>query len=181
MLIIGAVLSCAVAGFACQKTPVEAHNDGVEAQREADDKVLEANKQAGEKIAEANRDVAAATDAAKKTSAEAQAKANEKIRDNNRIVVGHGSDSHRWGQKEIDSVDGMIDEATTKVQTATPQAKAQFNAAIAGVKQQRDALRAELATLETPAGAKLDDKSKSQFAERVDRVKLDIKNMQKSN
>jgi hypothetical protein len=180
ILTIGAVLSSSIAGYACEKTPVEAHNDGVAAQKEADKTTVEAIKQAGEKIEEANHDVAAATDEARKTAAEAQAKANEKIRDANRIVVGERNDARSWGQKEIDSVDGLIENAIAKAQTGTPKAKEQFNTAITGVKQQRDVLNTELAALEAPAGDKL-DKSKAQFTERVDRIKLELKSIAKAN
>jgi uncharacterized protein YPO0396 len=180
MLVIGAVISSSVAGYACQNTPTEARNAGVEAQREADQKISEANKQAAEKVAQANREGAAATDEAQKAAMAAQAEANEKIRETNRIVAGERDETRSWGQKAIDSVDSMIDTATTHVQTGTPKAKALFNAAIAGVKQQRDVLHTELAALETHAGEKL-VQSKTQFTERVDRIKLDIRNIEKSN
>lgn len=179
-LIIGAVLSSSVAGYACQKTPDQAHNDGIAAQQEADKTASEANKQASEKIAQANTDVAAATDEAKKTAAEAQAKANEKIRDANRVVVGERNETRSWGQKEIDSVDSMIDGATAKAQTGTAKAKERFNAVMVGVKQQRDVLTTELPGLEAPPGDTL-DKSKAQFSERVDRIKHDLKSLDKAN
>jgi len=180
MLVIGAVVSSSVAGYACQNTPPEARNAGVEAQREADKKIGEANKQAIEKVTQANREGAAATDEGHKAAMAAQAEANEKIRETNRVVASERDETRSWGQKELDSIDGMIDTATTHVQTATPKAKALFNAAIAGVRQQRDALHTELAALETRASEKL-VQSKTQFSERVDRIKLDIRNIEKSN
>jgi colicin import membrane protein len=176
MLVIGALLA---AGAGCQRTPQEAHNDGVEAQKEADHKIAEARQQASDKIAEANHDVSAATDDARKKAAEAQAEANEKIRAANRDVVGTHDDVRDWAQKKIDDVDNMIDQASTKAQTAAPKAKAHFNNAIEEVKHQRDALQTEVASLEGDQGDKL-DKSKEQFSERVDRIKDNIRNIEKS-
>lgn len=165
--------------IACNRTPAEAHNDGVQAQREADDKANTARKEAADKVAEANRDAVQATEEARKKAAEAQANANEKIRDANRQITGPNSDVRDWAQKKLDSVDNMIDTASAKAQTAKPAAKAKFNTAIEEVKHERDALQTDLASLEARAGENL-DKTKEQFSERVDRIKDNIRNIEKS-
>lgn len=179
LLMVGVLIAGSGAGVACQRTPQEAHNDGVEAQRKADEKIEEARQNASDKIAEANKSAAEATEQARKEAAEAQAKANEKIREANRDVSGTHNDVRDWAQKKIDDVDNMIDSATTKAQTAAPKAKAQFNSAIEDVKHERDQLQQQVATLETQAGDQL-DKDKQQFTQRVDKVKDHIRSIQKS-
>jgi len=164
--------------FGCNRTPTEAHNDGVQAQREADETAVQARKEAADKVAEANRDAVQATEEARKKTAEAQANANEKIRDVNREITPK-NEMRDWAQKKLDSVDNMIDDASAKAQTAKPAAKAKFNSAIEEVKHQRDALKTEVATLEAREGESL-DKTKEQFSERVDRIKDNIRNLEKS-
>jgi uncharacterized membrane protein YqiK len=163
----------------CNRTPAEAHNDGVQAQREADEKAADARKEAADKVAEANRDAVQAKEEAREKTAEAQANANEKIRDANREITAPHSDVHDWAQKKLDSVDNMIDSASAKAQAAKPAAKAKFNSGIEDVKHERDALQTEMATLETRAGDSLDS-SKKQFSDRVDRIKDNIRNLEKS-
>lgn len=174
------VLVSGGAGYACQKTPEQAHDDGVAAQREADKATIEANKRAAEKIAEAKRDVVAAADEARKTAVEAQAKANERIRAANRIVAAERDEMRSWGQNEIYTVDGMIDAAFVKAESGTPKAREQFNIAIASIKQQRDMLNTDLPGLEKRMGDQL-EKNKAQFIERVDRIKLALQNLEKAN
>lgn len=179
LLLVGALIAGSSASVACQRTPQEAHNDGVEAQREADKKIEEARQSASDKVAEANKSAAEAADDARKEAAKAQAEANEKIRTANREVSGTHSEVRDWAQKKIDDVDNMIDSATTKAQAAAPKAKAQFNSAIEDVKKERDGLQQEIAVLETRAGDEL-DKTKQAFTQRVDRVKDHIRSIQKS-
>jgi regulator of protease activity HflC (stomatin/prohibitin superfamily) len=178
VLIVGAMLAGSVTGYACQKTAVEAHEDGVAAQREADEKITEAQKEGADKAAEAHREGAAATDKANKAAAEAQATANEKIRDSNRTIVAEPNEARSWGQKEIDSVDNMIDAASVKAQTTPAKTKDSVNTAMVDVKRQRDVLSTDLAALETSTGDKL-DKSKAEFTQRVDRIKTSIQNIEK--
>lgn len=177
-LLIGAVLSGTLSGYACQKTPNEAHEDGVAAQHEANEKIAEAQTEGADKAAEANREGAAATDKAHKAAAEAQATANEKIRDSNRTVVGDTNEARSWGQKEIDSVDKLIDAASVKAQTTPAENKDRINTAMVDVKQQREALRTGLAALEASTGDKL-DKNKAEFTQRVDRIKTSIDKIEK--
>lgn len=165
--------------LACDRTPAEAHNDGVEAQRKADETAADARKEAADKVAEANRDVERASDEARQKAAEAQANANEKIREANREITTPNSDVHAWAQQKLDSVDNMIDGAAAKAQAAAPTAKAKFNTSLEDIKRQRDVLQTEVAQLETRAGDRL-DKSKEQFSERVDRIKDNIRNLEKS-
>jgi phage host-nuclease inhibitor protein Gam len=179
MLTVTALILAPGAMFGCNRTPAEAHNDGVEAQKQADEKTDEARKEAADKVAEANREVVKANDEARQKAAEAQANANEKIREVNHEIAPPPSDVHDWAQKKLDSVDNMIDGASAKAQTATPTAKAKFNSAIEDVKRQRDVLQTELASLDTHAGDRL-DKSKEQFSDHVDRVKDNIRNLEKS-
>jgi len=73
----------------------------------------------------------------------------------------------------------MIDKASTKAQTAAPKAKAHFNTAIEQVKHERDALQTEIATLESRSGDQL-NQTKEQFSQRVDHVKDNIRNLEKS-
>jgi uncharacterized phage infection (PIP) family protein YhgE len=174
-----AALILAPAGmFGCERTPAEAHNDGVEAQRQADETAEKARKEAADKVAEANRDVAQASDDARRKAAEAQANANEKIREANREIAEPHSEVHEWAQKKIDSVDNMIDSASAKAQTAAPAAKTRFNTALEDVKRQRDVLQTEVAQIETRAGDGL-DKSKEQFSQRVDKIKDNIRSLEK--
>mgnify|MGYP003472045048 CR=1 FL=1 len=177
-LVVAALLTPG-AMIGCNRSPTEAHNDGVQAQREADEKAAEARKEAADKVAQANREAVEATEKAREKTAEAQANANEKIRDANREITAPHSDVRDWAQKKLDSVDNMIDTASAKAQTAKPAAKAKFNSAIEEVKHERDALQTDVATLETRAGDNL-DKSKEQFSERVDRIKDSIRNIEKS-
>ena len=178
MLVVAALLAPgAMSG--CDRTPAEAHNDGVQAQREADESAEKARKEAADKVAEANRNAVEATEEARKKTAEAQANANEKIREANREITTPHSDLQDWAQKKLDSVDNMIDSASAKAQTAKPAAKAKFNSAIEEVKHERDALQTEVATLETRAGESV-DKTKEQFNQRVDRIKDNIRNIEKS-
>jgi small-conductance mechanosensitive channel len=179
MLTVGAMLAIAGASHGCKQTPDEAHSAGVEAKVQADEKVTEARNQADQKIAEAHQDVVKATDEANKVAAQAQATANDKIRDDNRVVTETHTKTLSWAQEKIDDVDHMIDAASTKAQTAAPKAKIKFNHEIEVVKHDRDALHADMATLETHAGDKL-DKSKEQFTARVDRIKTNIQNIEKS-
>jgi colicin import membrane protein len=177
-LVVAALLAPG-AMLGCNRTPAEAHNDGVQAQREADEKAEKARKEAADKVAEANRDAVQATEEARKKTAEAQANANEKIREANREITAPHSELHDWAQQKLDSVDNMIDSASAKAQTAKPAAKAKFNSGIEEVKQQRDALQTEMATLETRTGDDA-DKTKEQFSQRVDRLKDNIRNLEKS-
>jgi colicin import membrane protein len=179
MLLVGALIAGSSASFACERTPQEAHNDGVEAQRAADKKIEEARQAASDKIAEANKSAAQAADDARREAAEAQAKANAKIREANRDVTGTHNEVRDWAQKKVDDVDNMIDSASSKAQAAAPKAKADFNNAIADVKQERDALQAEITVLETRAGDAL-DKDKQGFSNRVDKIKEHIRSIQKS-
>jgi uncharacterized protein YPO0396 len=178
-LTMAALLSAPAGLLACERTPQDAHNDGIEAQRKADEAKAEARKEASDKIAEANREVQKASDDARKEAAEAQANANEKIRDANREIASPQNETRTWAQKKIDTVDNLIDGANAKAQAAAPAAKAKFNTAIEDVKHERDVLQTEIASLEARGGDSL-DKSKEQFSERVDRLKTNIHNIEKS-
>ena len=167
------------AGYACNKTPQEAQQDGLEAQRQADEKKTEAREEAVQKTAEADRDRTEAVKDARKTAAEAQANANEKIRDSNRAAVGDNDSPRTWAQAKIDDVDSMIDQASAKAQAASPKAKRQFDTGLQQVVRERDALRGDIAVLEGSAGDSL-DKNKEQFSDRVDRIKSNIRNLEKS-
>lgn len=177
-LVVAALLAPG-AMLGCNRTPAEAHNDGVQAQRDADEAAEKARKEAADRVAEANKQAVEATEEARKKTAEAQANANEKIRDANREITAPHSDTQDWAQKKLDSVDNMIDTASAKAQTAKPAAKAKFNTAIEEIKHERDALQTDMATLETRTGDEL-DKSKDQFSQRVDRIKDNIRNIEKN-
>jgi len=178
-LSLAALLMAPAGLLGCDRTPSEAHNDGVQAQREADEKKQELRKEASDKIAAANRDVQEAADEARKKAAEAQAAANEKIRAANREIMGPKNEVRDWAQQKLDSVDNMIDGASAKAQAATPAAKAKFNNAIEDVKHERDVLETEMGQLETRAGDTL-DKTKEQFAQRIDRLKDNIRDIEKA-
>jgi len=181
MLVIAAILGCSTVGYGCNKTPQEAQQDGIEAQRKADEKAGEAQETANNKIAEADRDRTEAANEARKTAAEAQANANEKIRDSNRAVTGNtDTDNPRtWAQAKIDDVDNMIDAASAKAQTAPAKAKVDFTNGIQQVKRDRDSLRSEISALEGSTGDRL-DKNKEQFSDHVDRIKSNIRGLEKS-
>ena len=181
MLAIASILSCSSVGYGCNKTPQEAQQDGIEAQQKADEKANDARETANNKIAEADRDRTEAAAEARKTAAEAQANANEKIRDSNRVAANNDDkDNPRtWAQAKIDDVDNMIDAASAKAQTAPAKAKVQFTNGLQQVKRDRDSLRSEVSALEGSAGDRL-DKNKEQFSDHVDRIKSNIRNLEKS-
>jgi uncharacterized protein YPO0396 len=178
-MVIGALVAGAGVGTACDRTPKEAHEDAVEAQREADKTTMNAAKKADEAVNDATNDARAAAEKARTEAAEAQAKANEKIREANRDIVGKQDGVHDWAQTKIDDVNNLIDEARAKAQKANPAAKAKFNSTIDEVQAQRDQLQAELASLETKTGDQL-DKNKAEFSDRFDRITDRIKSVQKS-
>jgi len=177
LLVMAALMTGSSLG-ACKQTPTEAHNEGVEAQREANEKIGEARERAETKVHEARRDEVEAAAEARKNAAEAQANANEKIRDANRSTIAHDN-TRSWAQAKLDDVDNMIDAANAKAQAAPPKAKARFTTGLEEVKQQRDTLRTEIASLEASNGSRL-EKAKEQFDDRVDRIKANIRNLEKS-
>lgn len=179
MLVIASMLSLSSVGYGCNKTPQEAQQDGMEAQRKADEKASEARDEANGKIAEANRDQAQAVNDARKEAAEAQANANEKIRDSNRAATANDDSPRSWAQAKIDDVDNMIDSASAKAQTASAKTKAQFSTGIQKVKRDRDSLRSEVSVLEASSGDTL-DKNKDKFNDHVDRIKSNIRDLEKS-
>src|SRR5262249_18012950 len=125
LMLMGAVTAGLGFASACNKTPTEAHNDAGEAQREADKTASaareQADKKANEAIDKANQQVAEANDDAREKAAKAQANANDKIREANRDMSGSQGQLQDWGQKRIDEVNTMIDDAKVKAQTAAPQ------------------------------------------------------------
>jgi ElaB/YqjD/DUF883 family membrane-anchored ribosome-binding protein len=166
--------------MSCDRTPTEAHNDGVEAQRKADETKAQARKEVTEKVAEADRAVQRASDEARREAAQAQATANQKIREANReITADMRGDVRTWAQEKLDDVDNMIDTANAKAQTAAPASKAKFNDALKDVKHEREVLQTEIVSLEKGAGEGL-GKTKEQFVARVDRLKDDIRSIEKS-
>lgn len=180
MLVIAALVTGSSAGYGCNKTPQEAQNEGIEAQRKADEQIGAARDEANAKAAEARRDEVEATNEARENAAEAQANANEKIRDSNRAVTGtNENDARSWAQAKIDDVDNMIDAASAKAQAAPPKAKAQFSDGMKKVKQDRDALSSDVAALTSSTGDSL-DKNKEMFNDRVDRIKSNIRTLEKS-
>ena len=182
-LAAAALLMSSASLMSCDRTPTEAHNDGVEAQQKADETKAQARKEVTDKMAEADRAVQRATDEARREAAEAQATANQKIREANREITGiaHDNGVRNWAQEKLDDVDNMIDGANAKAQTAAPAAKAKFNDAINDVKHERQVLQTEVTSLEARAGDSVDiDKTKEQFVARVDRLKNDIRNIEKS-
>jgi len=179
ILVIASLLMGSSVGFGCNKTPTETRQDGLEAQRQADEKAGEAREEAAKDIAEADRDRAAAAADARKTAAEAQANANEKIREGNREALVGDDTPRGWAQAKIDDVDNMIDQATAKAQGAAPKARTEFQNGLERVKRERDALRGDVAALENSTGDRL-DKNKEQFSDRVDRIKSNIRTLEKS-
>jgi colicin import membrane protein len=178
MLVIAALVTGSSVG--CNKTPQEAQEEGIEAQRKANEQVGAAQEEANAKIAEAKRDEVEAANKARENAAEAQANANEKIRDTNRTVTGTDeTDARSWAQAKIDDVDNMIDTASAKAQSAAPKAKAQFSTGMKKIKQDRDALSTDVAVLTSSSGDRL-DKNKEQFSDRVDRIKSNIRTLEKS-
>jgi hypothetical protein len=179
LFIMGALVAGASASSACNRSPAAAHDDAVEAQKTADQKAVEAQQEAEKATANATKSAQQAMADARAKAAEAQATANEKIRTANRDIEGEKGTNRDWGQKKLDDVNNMIDEARVKAQKADPKAKANFNTAIADVQAQRDALQAEVASLDAKTGTEVDH-SKDDFSKRVDRIKEQIRSMEKS-
>lgn len=163
----------------CNRTPQEAHEDAVEAQKQADQTVAEAREEAVQAAKDAKNEAAQAIDDAREKAAEAQADANAKIREANREIQKPASEVEAWGKEKLDAVDNMIDEASAKAQAAKPVAQAKFNSAMEEVRQQREALSNELASLRSRAGKQL-DQSKQDFSKRIDRVKDRIRSIEKT-
>lgn len=158
-LVIAGLLTPSSMG--CNQTPREAQQHGTEAA----------------KVAEASHDrLSAPNDACKRAD---EASANETIRDNHRAVIGREDNPRSWAQSKSDDVDTMIDSASVKAQTARPTATAQFSQGLQQVEREREALRAESTELEGSTGACLEE-SKERFSDHVDRVKSNIRNLERA-
>jgi hypothetical protein len=167
------VLAGAIAGaaFGC-KNPSDARNEAREAQ-------LEASKKTAEATGEAQKDMQETTDKAREEAAKAQASANDKIREANRETAEQRADLREWGQKKIDEVDHLIDETKVKAQTAAPKVRSDFNSAIHDVELRRDALRSELASLETRAGTEVGN-AKDALDGRISQLKDRIREIRRT-
>jgi hypothetical protein len=108
-----------------------------------------------------------------------QAKANEKIREANVDMIADKAEVHVWGQKKIDGLNNMIDDARVKAQKAPPKAQASLEAGLKEVQTQRDGLTAELASVETE-GAKKTAAFKTRLDSEVDRLKLRVEKLERS-
>jgi len=84
-----------------------------------------------------------------------------------------------WGQKKIDEVDHLIDETKVKAQTAAPKVRADFNSAMHDVELRRDALRRELASLETRAGSNYEN-AKDSLDGRITQLKDRIREIRRT-
>lgn len=183
------VLACALAlattpvFTACERTPQEAHEDAVEAQRSANEKIQEAKREAAETASDVQRkateaetarqqELDEANRAAREKSAAAQAEANEKIREANTDIkqASASSELRVWAQRQLDELSNMIDAATVKVEKAPDRARAEYESEIKLVRESRDQLLTEV--------AKLDDRTISNSAlfradldQRIDRLK----------
>lgn len=176
-IVVALVAPSALLG--CERTPAQAHEDAVEAQQSADQKVAEAREEAIAAAKDAREEAAEAIDSAREKAAEAQAEANETIRAANREIQKPASEVAAWGQQKLDAVDNMIDDVSAKAQAAKPAAQSKFNSAMDQVRQQRKALENELATLQTRAGKELND-SKRAFTQHVDRMQDQIRSLEKA-
>jgi hypothetical protein len=196
--VAGAVLdssACSAPGAASDNAPTlqqganakiqEAKDDALKTQTEARSKMAGAQKEATKDVAaaqkEATKDVAAATQEAKTTVAEAdqkargegaqaQANANVEIRKANQKATSETTDLRAWSQKKMDDLDNAIDAARAKEQTAAPKGRASFEAGMKAVEIRRDALRAEVASLETQTA-----KGMADFKDRLDKAGNQLK------
>jgi hypothetical protein len=201
ILIIATLGGGCLGAGACGRTPEEAHGDAVEAQRTASKDIHHNNQQAQESIDKAERDsaksataatkdtndavssadkkIAEAKQQARQDNAEVQAKANEKIREANVDMIADKADARVWGQKKIDGLNNMIDDARVKAQSAPAKARASLEAGLKEVQTQRDGLTAELASVETE-GAKKTAAFKTRLDSEVDRLKLRVEKLERS-
>ena len=182
LLLIG-TMTAGFAGYGCNKSPAETQNEAIEAQRQADKTAAEAREEADKKnsetMAEANKDVNKANDDAREKAAKARANANDKTREANQELAAKQGDLNQWGEKKLDEINSLIDDAKVKAQTAAPKARAQFNNAIRDVEVRRDAIKTDLASL----GARADltyDKAKDTINGRVDQLKDRIHQIERS-
>ena len=146
---------CTVASLvavACSRSPEQDQAKAAEAQHAADDKAATAQREANDKAVtaqnEADEKAAKAKSAADKDTAKAQANANDTIREANRDIVKARTDLRTWGQKKTDEIDGQIDDAKVKAQSASAAGKAAFNEALKDVQVKRDAVRGDMATID---------------------------------
>jgi hypothetical protein len=199
ILIITALGGGSIGTIACDRTPEQSHKQAMETQMEAARDIQGNNQEAQKAIDEAQREAAktaavatkttteAATEADKKIAeaqqqarqdnAQVQAKANEKIREANADVIGDKAELRVWGQKKLDSLNNLIDGARVKAQKAPAKVLASFEAGLKEVQTKRDALAAELASVEAQ-GAQKATEFKTRLNTEVDQLKARVEKLE---
>jgi len=146
----------------------EAKHEAVETATRAKSKAAEAWREASREAAEAtqaaNAAVVEANQKARGEVAAAQANANVEVRKANRKTARGTTDLREWSQKKMDDLDNAIDAARAKEQTAAPRLRADFEAGMKAVEVRRDALRADVASIETQS-----EKDMAAFKERLEK------------
>ncbi|HEX7480884.1 MAG TPA: hypothetical protein VF331_23985 [Polyangiales bacterium] len=201
ILIVLALCGGTFAMSACDRTPEQAHEQAVDTQHEAAQDIHDNNQKALHTIAEAEHEAAktaatatratdeAATEANKKVdeakqqaradNAQVQATANKEIRADNVVAEGDKSDLRLWGQKKLDGLSNMIDEARVNAQKAPAKVPANFEGGLKEVQTKRDELSTELASIETQ-GAQKSSAFKTRMNSEVDQLKTRIETLDRS-
>jgi hypothetical protein len=153
----------------------EAKREAVETATRAESKAAEARREASKTAAEAtqvaNAAVVEANQTARGEAATAQANANVEVRKANRKTAKGTADLREWSQKRMDDLDNAIDVARAKEQTAAPKLRADFEVGMKAVEVRRDALRADVASIETQSDGDI-----ATFKERFEKEGNQLKN-----
>jgi len=130
-------------------------------QARADEKIGRADEEARKTTTEAQRkadkEVVEAMNTANEKSAKAQTEANETIRAANENMLKARNDLREWAQKKMNEIDNDVDASKTRAQKAPSTAKANFERALQDVEKQRGNVQAELTNLDSQAAASMKD------------------------
>lgn len=169
---------------ACDRSSANEQNKAIAAQHEADDKIAKVQREADQKAAEAQKKAdetaAKAQNEANKDTSQAQANANDVIRTANESILKARTDIREWAHKKLNSLDGDIDSSKTKAQTASAKEKQNFDRVLGDVEAKRMIIQNDVASLDTQAGAALDqfktrlEKEIDAFQSSVSRLKATL-------
>jgi hypothetical protein len=172
MLLALSIAGGALAGSGCSSSGAAAEPPSVqqranatiaEAKVEAVKAATQARRKADEAQQEASRESAEANQEAQGEGAQAQVNANVEVRKLNRKTAKETTGLREWSQRKMDALDNAIDAARAKEQTAAPELRAAFETRMKAVEIRRDAMRANVADIQTQSG-----KDMAAFKERFD-------------
>ncbi|HEU4407979.1 MAG TPA: hypothetical protein VFS43_22145 [Polyangiaceae bacterium] len=173
MLVLGA-LAASLAAVGCQKSARQQQEEAAAAQRELDETRREVQKDLAEARREAQKEVAEAERHARETAAEARNA--PAVGGANAVLAPNRGDYLRRHRDELITLDQKVDALEARAATATGKAKAELNAKVKRLREQRAALGRQLDTVGTVADATWSsfaanlDKSFDDFEAAVDRA-----------